>query len=302
MPLAKDELSKKINIGIFSAEDSQIQNSFWGQKIRREFNQREHAESERVLYVAMTRAITSVTLIAEDKKKSNKSTWFEKSVWPDIGDFKSESYSYQSIRDDRLPEVLNQSKTESLSVSAPYRPFEIPIPEGELITKYISKDIFQNLEKAKTGTELHRFFEALKYSSLKEIQDLAPAKNKKYLNFLIQQAEIPLAEILKNGFVEWGFGVQIDIFNTETQLKEKKLIQGQIDAWGFIDQTIYILDYKTGSSVYLNKAYEQLYFYAACLKEMKKISEDQKIILAVIYPVEENIFSKEVIFKDLKIT
>ena len=116
--------------------------------------------------------------------------------------------------------------------------------------------------------------------------------NKKYLNYLLAQTEIPLDEILKNGFAEWGFGLKY----------QNKMIQGQIDAWGVHNDVVYILDYKTGSSEYLLKAFDQLNFYAICLKEMNQIKDSQKIILGVIYPVEEKLFKKEVSFKDLKLT
>lgn len=306
MPLSKDETSGGINLGIFSDEDSQIQNSYWGQGVRRQFNARELAESERLLYVAVTRAITTVTLIAEDKKRNMTGTWFGKSAWPVIGEYNGPDFSYESIRDDSEPNVLNEQIKKNNQVIDPYQKLGETQQTSESVTDKIAKNKFSeskaisnqfinNLDKAKTGTDLHKFFEALKYNTLDDVLKLTNDKNKSYLSYLLQQSDLPLENILKLGFVEWGFGLKI-------QTPEgHQFIQGQIDAWGIVDNTIYILDYKTGSSEYVESAYQQLFFYAVCLKSMSKVRPNQKIILGVIYPVEEKVFKKEVNFETLNL-
>ena len=307
MPLAKDETTGQFNLGIFNTEDSQIQNSFWSQSIRKQFNQREHAESERLLYVAVTRAMISVAFIAEDKKVNSKSSWFAKSKWPDIGEYKNSDFSFESILDEQVPVILNRADLRNHQVASPYQILKNIDSQTESVTELISKNKFiettkvsdhfvQNLDKAKTGTDLHKLFESLKYKSLSEVQNLTTEKNKKYLQFLMDQQELPLEKVLQSGFVEWGFGLK----------NNSKLIQGQIDAWGVVDDTVYVLDYKTGSSDYTAKLWlvetgQLLEFYAACLKEMKKITENQKIILGVIYPLEEKVLQKKISFNDLKL-
>ncbi len=302
MPLSKDESTGCMNLGIFSAEDSQIQNSFWGQKIRRQFNSREQAESERLLYVAVTRAITSIALIAEDKKKNSTISWFAKAAWPEIGQYQSAEFSYQSVRDDKLPHVLSIIDPILKKVIEPYQLLQSAESTTESVTEKISNNKFseqteisnrflQNLDKAKAGTDLHKLFESLKYNTVSDIQKLTTEKNTGYLKFLIEQKELPLEKILQSGFVEWGFG-----------LKDRSvLIQGQIDAWGFVNDTVYVLDYKTGSSEYVESAYQQLQFYAVCLKLMNKITPRHQIVLGVIYPVEEKVFQKNISFSELNL-
>jgi ATP-dependent helicase/nuclease subunit A len=303
MTFSKDETTGFYNLGIFSFEDAQIQNSYWGQAQRKLFNEREIAESERLLYVAMTRAMTSVALISEERKIKYTNSWFGKSNWPEIsGAVVTEDYKFESIIDDQKPEILSRTLTTESKVSEPYQilieqtssneSVTAKVSSGESKNNEISKYFIENLNKAKTGTDLHKFFEALKYNSLSDVQAMTNETNKKYLNYLLAQTEIPLDQILKHGFAEWGFGLK----------HENKMIQGQIDAWGIYNDVVYILDYKTGSSEYLQKAFDQLNFYAICLKEMNQIKEPQKIILGVIYPVEEKVFKKEVSFKDLKLT
>ncbi len=303
MPLSKNEMTGQFNLGIFNVDDSQIHNSFWSQKIRKEFNSREHAESERLLYVAVTRAMTSVTFVAEDKKTNSKSSWFSKSKWPDFGINNTPDFSFESVRDELVPEIYLNSMTEIQKLSEPFQILKTAEPLTESVTEKISKNKFsqqnqisnqfiKNLDKAKSGTDLHKLFESLKYNSVSEVQNLTNDKNKKYLQFLMDQNELPLNQILKFGYVEWGFGLRY----------QAKLIQGQIDAWGIVDDIVYVLDYKTGSSEYSESAYLQLQFYATCLKEMKKINSNQKIILGVIYPLEEKIIQKTVSFNELKLT
>ena len=89
-------------------------------------------------------------------------------------------------------------------------------------------------------------------------------------------------EILKHGHNEWGFGLKTT----------KTFIQGQIDLWAELENDIHVLDYKTGSSLYSDKAFEQLAFYTNALFEMKLISSNKKIIHSVVYPSEKLIKTK----------
>ncbi len=303
MQLSTDENTGLINLGLFSTEDSQIHNSFWGRNIRKQFNEREIDESERVLYVAMTRAMISVALIAEDHKSIYKASWFGKSKWPELGESRTSEFSYCSLRDDAVPALRALKSKEEIQIKQPFQILTEAKNATESITEMLDKktsdknssklsDYFlQNLNKAKTGTDLHKLFEALKYNSLTEVLAITSDKNKKYLKYLLEQKDVPLEQIFETGYTEWGFGLRYN----------QKLIQGQIDIWGKIQNTVYILDYKTGSSEHLEKAYLQLGFYAACLNEMKLIKADETIILGVIYPAEEKVFKRTINFKDLQL-
>jgi len=320
MPMAFDPTSENISLGYFNTEDSKIKNSFWSQMVRQKFNEREISESERVLYVAMTRAIESLSLIAEIKLKTDgtesaavKNSWLSKAPWPDVGEYEKNGYHIHSFHDDDDPKILDRPHLNSkIDNVQPYSQLQPQKIKKTAITEIVSAkpstqsstdsanamvatDMLFNLKKAHSGTRLHKYFEAMKYRA--GISDEVTENEGKYFKFLLQQKDIPLTEILANGYVEWGFGLRMPKLQSQESSSPNEaatLVQGQIDAWGKVGSTAYILDYKTGSSRYVEKAYEQLNFYAQCLQQMKMLDDCKEVILVVIYPVEEKIFQKYV--------
>ena len=97
------------------------------------------------------------------------------------------------------------------------------------------------------------------------------------VEYLFNLKEIDLFKVLRAGHNEWGFGLK-----TKT-----RLIQGQIDLWAELDEEVHVSDYKTGSSAYSEKAFEQLSYYTMVLFGMNQISTDKKIVHSVIYPIEQ---------------
>ena len=114
------------------------------------------------------------------------------------------------------------------------------------------------------------------------------ASDQAIVRFLLDNRELDFPLLLKHGNNEWGFGLKTGV----------TFIQGQIDLWCELENEIHVLDYKTGSSEYSEKAFEQLSFYTHALAGMKVISESKKIIHSVVYPIEQVVKKKE--FKDLK--
>jgi len=119
------------------------------------------------------------------------------------------------------------------------------------------------------GTRLHLALEALKYGQHPSDEELSKA-----VNYVLQHQAPPLAEILKNGRVEWGFQIQ----------REAKVTQGRIDLWGVVDKRIYIVDYKSGSPERKEDAFEQLQGYAIALRQF---GHSYPIELVVVYPLHE---------------
>ncbi len=64
-------------------------------------------------------------------------------------------------------------------------------------------------------------------------------------------------------------------------------MQGQIDLWGVVGETLWMVDYKTGSQRYSDTAFKQLEAYAWALYRMKYLSGVKNIQLAVVYPMDE---------------
>ncbi|HWU42398.1 MAG TPA: PD-(D/E)XK nuclease family protein, partial [Bdellovibrio sp.] len=133
------------------------------------------------------------------------------------------------------------------------------------------------LARAQQGTNAHRLFEALKYSSPENLLTFADDDLKEPLRFLATTQEIPMMDIINRGHVEWGFAL----------LYEKSLMQGQIDLWGILDQTLWIVDYKTGSQKYSETAFKQLEVYTWALYRMKYLTQVYEVKLAVVYPMDK---------------
>ena len=296
--LAFDPDSQLFSLAVFDEEASKLLSSAWATKVRKEFNQRELLESERVLYVAMTRAQQTISLIAEvaapDKKKIVVSdSWFKKILWPNES-FKQDKYAVDCIFYDNELEKANSTQRKILQLRSKKNEKQQIELESQSVTEIISgppknKDIgpyfdkqIHALKKAQRGTDLHRIFESMKYLELEELNEQLNPTEKKLVQYLQEQTQIDVQTILAKGHNEWGFGLKYS----------RGMLQGQIDAWAELDHEIHILDYKTGSPEYAQKAFDQLAVYTYALLQMNKVSKNKKIILSVIYPVDQRIIQK----------
>lgn len=288
----------------------------WAEHVNQRFLKRAQEESDRVLYVALTRAIDSLSLVRKQYKKDPpKNSWLEKINWiPE--QFASEKYSVDFVNIVEEPEKLN---IEAVQMQHAIKPLELEkdfrlsagvtslvsseLPYEKEILKTQSAQLADDLNeqtvkaynKTQKGTDLHKFFESLKYNRIDEIDRSLIDVDRKALDWLINQDQINLREMFDRGHVEWGFGLRV---NSNGQ---QKMIQGQIDAWGYIGDDLYILDYKTGSQKYADQAFEQLKAYAGCLKQMGYVQKDQKIRLAVIYPFEQKIKLSDLSEKEVQL-
>jgi ATP-dependent helicase/nuclease subunit A len=91
-------------------------------------------------------------------------------------------------------------------------------------------------------------------------------------------------KIIENGFVEWGFAL----------MEQNALMQGQIDLWGIVDQTLWMVDYKTGSQRYSETAFKQLEAYTWALDRMGYLTDVKSVKLAVVYPMDEVVKVQEI--------
>jgi ATP-dependent helicase/nuclease subunit A len=280
--------------------------SCYGQMILQQRSEREEVESDRVLYVALTRAILGVSLIWSD---SAKKSWAQhipqqiklaaaedgdvNAVFTDagfsarlrkqviaIGDLQSQVATGPSAEVRPLwasPKLEEIKKTTSVTA----------LIEGESsITESIkepsektSTTSLKALEKAIRGVEVHRMFEALKFQESFETKD--PVLQKA-LAFVRTWKEGKILKWIQAGEVEWGFAVQ----------HQGVLLQGQIDLWTTTEGEVLVIDYKTGSQFHKDKAFAQLEIYAWALQKMKKVPKDFSVKLVVIYPFDEAVFEK----------
>ncbi len=261
----------------------------------------ELAEHARVLYVAMTRAIDSVFLSWTNPIENN--SWADLMRWDlSNGEHQAENYTYQVLTAKPQPQILMQSKVERLQIRPPVG---VSSSAGErsaassvtaLLENQSSKvsqaqeDPSQWLDHFKLvshGSLTHKLMQALKYShNVDALIDrwfqTQKSEVHQALNFLKSLNEPPLMKLIEEGHVEMGFSYRED----------KQIIDGQIDLWGIVEQKVWIVDYKTGSIRYKDKAFSQLEYYAKALLKSKMIAHDQSIHLSVIYPFSEKLFNK----------
>jgi ATP-dependent helicase/nuclease subunit A len=287
----------------------------WADLVFQKVLTRAREENDRVLYVAMTRAIDSLTLIREQAKNPPKNSWLEKVNWiPE--QFESNKYSVQFTDVNEAPEPLlievsrssqiikplelekkfrmSAGVTSLLSAELPYEKENFQ-EKPERLAEELSEHTVKAYNKTQKGTDLHRFFESLKYNRIDEVDETLSEAERKALQWLINQNEVDLREMFDRGHVEWGFGLRVKTG------EQTKMVQGQIDAWGYIKDDLYILDYKTGNTKYSEQAFEQLRAYAGCLKQMGLVHKGQRIRLAVIYPFEQQVKFKEVFEQDVQL-
>lgn len=298
--LAFDEQTQLLSLAVFNDETSKHQPSGWAASITNQFKERELKEHERVLYVAMTRAIESLTLVAEtERHMTSDKSWYKRSKWPEDGEHIGEKYKVLSQTIDEKLSVNSSDIDEAVKVRTPFADKNTQSDDARSVTDLIStaagsgadfnaEKAIVNLKKAQKGSDLHRVFEALKYLSVDSLQNSLSEEDKSSLQYLLDLKEIDLKAILHAGHNEWGFGLKTS----------KRLIQGQIDLWAELDSEIHILDYKTGSSYYSEQAFKQLSIYTQVLLQMKIIPENKKIIQSVVYPIEQVV--KQKVFADAK--
>lgn len=282
------------------------------QQIKKRQNQ-EKLEYDRLLYVALTRAKNSMTIIWDQSQKDSWAARMWQPAGEDIYSFENDGYSYQvQLRKDE-PQPRMKSGEWQYGATQKISPWSSPaaqdvikekkmsitaiVESGQALrsnetsgsatddhesTKNENKNIVEALKKAQFGTDVHRWFELMKYKPNIAI----PAELKPYIDWSMQIESGLLKRLIQKGFVEDGF-----------VLKWKSLVlQGQIDLWGYDDSeantqggsTIYVVDYKTGSDIYKDKAIKQLELYAWALRQMGAIKKNDQVKLLVVYPLQKS--------------
>lgn len=289
-----EKLSDKISwtLSIAYPEDGVKKASVFGKQILQKQRSRSLDEEERVLYVALTRAEKSVSLIWSGQAEAN--SWIGKSkFFLSEGVQAKEKYSYNHYCGNFSPVEIDLC-IENIGLEGSAFKFENVTKKSKSVTELIEQGKSSNspqpekmsdISKAVLGVNVHRIFENLQYFwlnnpnlSIEEIIEKTPEEFKAPLQYLAKDSGGRWVELIRDGFVEYGVSIE----------DSGSLIQGQIDLWGIDKQgTAWIVDYKTGSNIYSEKAFRQLEIYLWCLKKMKKIKPGQPSKLAVIYPYSE---------------
>lgn len=292
--LMLDEVSHKFSLAIYDVEASSHQVSDWSLAVRDRLNEREHAEFERVLYVALTRAIESLTLVCEIRRTPGKKSWSARMNWLELGEHQKNGYrvlskecnepaTLGSIKETEIQKARTRFSTAEASTETQLSVTEILDSKSAASKEVNFETALINLKKAQRGTDLHRLFESMKFVDTNVLLSSLSESDKQVVSYLFQQKELNFSDLLQHGHSEWGFGLKT----------QSSFIQGQIDLWCELDNEVHVLDYKTGSSAFAEKAFEQLSIYTFALARMKAISQNKKIIHSVVYPLEQFICKRE---------
>ncbi|UOF01092.1 UvrD-helicase domain-containing protein [Bdellovibrio reynosensis] len=273
-------------------ETQSMSGSILSEQITEELRERESEEFNRVLYVALTRAKSGVTLLW-DKDIGKKSWASQCPLNLEEGFHQEKDFSYVVRVDNLHPEKMQEESISNKDLRPAWQPSETverrkyisvtelvsPLEKESSAAAYSPKasQLGPSLARAQQGTNAHRLFEALKYTSYEDLLGICEEDLKKPLQFLNSSEQIPLLKIIEQGFVEYGFALTVD----------DSLMQGQIDLWGIVDGCLWMVDYKTGSQKYSETAFKQLEAYAWALYKMNRLEGVQEIRLAVVYPMDE---------------
>lgn len=292
--LTVDEKTGTWSLKVRDEESQAMTYSVFAEKWVEEMRQRESEEFNRVLYVALTRAKTGVTLLWG--AKVGKNSWAAHCpLILEEGLHETDKFSYVVRRDELKPVAMEVHELASKDVRSPWQNKKAEnkrkyVSVTELVAPAGSSDaskgpdrpssgeiLSRGLARAQQGTEAHRLFEALKYASYEDLQKVSEEALKKPLKFIAETTVAPIKEIIENGYVEWGFALTLG----------NALLQGQIDLWGQLGETLWVVDYKTGSQRYSDAAFAQLEIYAWALHKMGYAPGAKEVCLAVVYPMDE---------------
>ncbi len=304
----KPDISLDESTGAWSAklpigEDNGYQHTVADLVLRDQRAAQETKESERVLYVALTRAKTSVFMSWVNPIQSG--SWISHIPWSfKPGVYQREAFSYEVLEPCREPVFWQrpERKVEAIRSAWSGKPkSERPIKRSvtSLVEEESSKldrgpasspsrKVPERIKKAVEGVLVHRMMEVLKtdwnFDFTKVASEWLGGDAKKFLTaveWVRSLKEIPLKTIIEKGEVEWGY----------QQLKEGSIIEGQVDLWGVAADKLWIVDYKTGSQKYMDQAFLQLQIYAEALKKYTKIENVQ---LCVVYPMDQVIKTQSI--------
>ncbi|MCB9025076.1 MAG: UvrD-helicase domain-containing protein [Bdellovibrionaceae bacterium] len=269
--------------------------------------ERELEESDRLFYVAVTRAVKNVYISWSNK--IHEQSWLGRSHYELLpGKQQRDGYCSEYSESDQSIEIPSWEikKTDEKTIEPILRLNNQSQKLQKIsITKYLElqSSSFQNIDQitdqksdntkaealfegakiAQMGSDIHLLFEKSRYQlnwqPEKYIQEKFLSKDQntvlKAYHWVMNLKSPPMNLLLKTGYVEWGF----------QWLKEPYILEGQIDLWGEVQDEVWLIDYKSGSSRYTEKAISQLELYSQPLLEMGY----KNIKKAILFPLEEKV-------------
>lgn len=231
------------------------------QKLKRDW---ERQESDRVVYVALTRTKSNLVIIKPENFSDE---------WTKIFTQKYEFIKLDNLTNQTSP-VSNES--DSTIVKNQDRVLSIDWKSSSFNPLSVVSPVEMNWEiylKQRAGIEAHLLFQRARFNH--SITD-----NNTDLQWAIKL--FPELKIgLNQGFAEWGFKF----------LEQNQWVQGRIDLWWFEQDKVYIIDYKTGLLLPEADRWKQLIRYAEALKKSKYLLP-ANIELVIINFNEQKVLKK----------
>ena len=253
-----------------------------------------YEEKKRLLYVAMTRAQKALHIIGSKKvsRTAKEMSWMSSAL--DFIELKGlkeqvlveETKEFIAVENDSDIHKISGGFLKSISKFS-FSDVEFLGVTQNLHDQEINKGVKRDLgffsEAISQGVVFHELLE--KANSFEHAQELVDhffksdgVVHKKAIAYLFSDSEIPFQEIFDKGFREWGF----DTFG-------EKRRSGKIDLWAKIENTVWIVDYKTGSTANLEKGFEQISAYKEVIRDFL-LDPDLEFKLVLSFPYKEKTF------------
>lgn len=293
-----DEQSSRWTVLVRAPEAQENIKSPLATKMLEELHLKEDQEIQRVLYVAMTRAKKGVSLLWSTEVSRN--SWagsFPLLTSPGLhpyegfhylvrqGEFQPQEQILKQQRELTIsPRTLFNSKGKDESVQKTSVTHKLRTEYSSYMTS--GKSFLDLFSRAQFGVNIHKKLEQMKFRIQNKVsQQSLPAKgfsSDRNVEYVLSLRSPPVLKLLQFGEVEWGF----------SYLEGQERIEGQVDLWGIIDGILYVVDYKTGSEKYLEKAFYQLQYYSKAILKIKKPLV-KKVCLVVIFTEKEVVHERE---------
>jgi len=273
---------------------SKYEHSFFVEKMIEGEKSETSEERKRLLYVAMTRAKESLTVVGSKSlsKVSKDPTWL--------------SVIIKYLETSGSEHLLDVKEVEGDSDEMTQSPLDLTGGFLENIkvldfTERSFKGVTDNLHgqegRAGITRSLNKFSTAIAegvlfHEMMEKAADeqaalrLIPTffsqrqikKHEDAVKYLFSQTDFPFQSIFLNGEKEWGF----DTFGDNKR-------SGKIDLWASIENTVWVVDYKTGATDQIEKGFEQLKAYREVLR-LKTESTNPIFKSVLVFPYKKKVF------------
>ena len=268
-----DEMTGEWTLSLKSIDQKKI-SSLSGLEMIRDRQDKEKEESDRLLYVAMTRARETLSFIWTENPR--KGSWASEFPFPTTeGSHEKEKFNYQVRRHLPSPHILESSSEIFLDIRAHFQEVSklSKFTEG---SQFSAEEVKISLENSRRGGDLYRLLEAIRYQP--HLWDETDHQYAEVLSFLKSFNKIPFDKIISQGETDWRYVIEI---------KEQRY-QGKVDLWFRDGHQVWLIDYRMGTTRDAMKTLKNLETSAWAMKQMGLINDSDQVHLWGLF-----IFEKE---------